>query len=683
MLLCLLAGAVYAGALYVSDRLNEYFSRKLIILLAALRFVVVFSIAFFLLGPMLKSLNRVVIKPIIAVAVDNSESIAAVKSDSAWVAAVRSLPGALGDDFDVRFFTFGKQTNENSARLALNFSESATSLSAVYEEFYNRFSNQNLGAVVLASDGIFNHGYSPEFLASKLKAPTIVLALGDTIPKRDAFVGDVLFNSISYLGNKFPLHIELGSYLLRGQEAILTVRKGDKELFRQNVTYDSDAWNGKYTTYIDSDKAGIQRYDIQLTVAKDEATETNNRKSIFVEVLDSRQKILLLAANPHPDLAAIRSAAQSNENYQVVTHFIDDFDGKIADYSLVVFHGLPSVGAKGAAEILTAADRGIPQLYIIGAHTNFEALNGLKTGFVFRNAKPGTTQASAKFNDGFSLFITDAETQRLINKFPPLQAPFADIEVTNAYIALASQRIGNITTGIPLFALDNQSAVKRAFVGGDGLWRWRLFNYLENKSHAQFDQLMGKTIQFLAAKEDKSRFKIEVANRFEENEQVVFRARLFNDSFEPTNAPEATLKITDESGKAFDFVFTRTEDNGYMLNCGKLPEGNYTFVGATTFNAVGLKKSGTFSVSRVSNEMNRLIADHGLLYRLSQNTGGQLLPASQADQLADTIKQNADITSVAIEQKSLTDLINQWWILLLLLLLLGGEWLLRKWSGAY
>jgi len=678
-----MAGAVYSGALYVSDRLNEYFSRKLIFLLAALRFVVVFVIAFFLLGPMLKSLNREVIKPIIAVAVDNSESIAAAKTDTSWVATLCKLPGTLGEDFDVRFFSFGKQITESNSGITLNYSESSTSLSAVYEELYNRFSNQNLGAVVLASDGIFNNGYSPEFLASKLNAPTIAIALGDTTPKRDAFVGDVLFNSISYMGNKFPLNIELGSYLLRGQEAILTVRKGDNELFRQNVTYDSDAWNGKYTTYIDSDKAGIQRYDIQLTVIKGEATETNNRKSIFVEVLDSRQKILLLAATPHPDMAAIRSAIESNENYEVVTRFIDGFDGKIADYSLVIFHGLPAMGSKGSVQIMTASEKGIPQLYIVGAHTNFEALNGLKTGFVFRNAKPGTTQASAKFNEGFGLFITDVETQRLVNKFPPLQAPFADIEVTNAYVSLASQRIGNISTGIPLFALDNQSAVKRAFVGGDGLWRWRLFNYLDNKSHAQFDQLMSKTVQFLASKEDKSRFRIDVANRFEENEEVIFRARLFNDSFEPTNVPEATLKITDESGKAFDFVFTRTEDNGYMLNCGKLPEGNYTFVGATTFNAVGLKKSGTFSVSRVSNEMNRLIADHGLLFRLSQNTGGQMLQTSQADRLADAIKQNADITSVAIEQKSLTDLINHWWILLLLLLLLGGEWMLRKWSGAY
>lgn len=679
---CLLAGAVYAAALYLSDRLNEYFSRTLIWLLAGLRFTVVSFIAFFLLGPMLKTLDRVVVKPIIAVAVDNSESMATARADSSWLESLRLLPGALGSDYDVRFFSFGKQLDEATAQLSLDFDQSATSLSGVYDGFYNRFSGQNLGAVVLAGDGIFNQGYSPEFTASKLKAPTFAIALGDTTPKRDAFIGDVLFNGISFLGNKFPVHIDLGSYLLRGQEAILTVRRGEKEVFRQNVLYDNDAWAGKYTTYIEADKPGTQRYEISLTVMKGEVTEVNNRKSIFIEVLDSRQKILLLAGHPHPDLAALRSAAQSNDNYEVVSAFVDDFDGKLEGYSLVIFHNLPSNGTKGLDLMLKAAEKSIPQMYILGPSVNFEALNGIKPGFALRAAKAGMTQASARFNDAFTVFTTDAETQRLLNKFPPLQAPFGDVELTNAYIPLAYQRIGNISTTIPLVALDNQSTVKRAFVGGEGLWRWRLFNYLENKSHAQFDLLLGKTIQFLAAKEDKSRFRVDVANRFEENEEVIFRAQLFNDAFEPANTSEAALKITDEAGREFDFVFSRVE-NAYVLNCGKMPEGNYSYVASAVFNSVALKKTGAFSVSRISVELNKLVADHALLYRLAENTGGQMLASSQADQLADLIRQKTDITSVSHEQKSLTDLINHWWILLLLLAFLGGEWLLRKWSGAY
>ena len=45
---------------------------------------------------------------------------------------------------------------------------------------------------------------------------------------------------------------------------------------------------------------------IRISPIANEFSKENNVKDLFIEVLDARQKILILAASPHPDLAAIK-----------------------------------------------------------------------------------------------------------------------------------------------------------------------------------------------------------------------------------------------------------------------------------------------------------------------------------------------------------------------------------------
>ena len=50
------------------------------------------------------------------------------------------------------------------------------------------YSNQNVGAVILASDGIYNEGSNPLYANFELNAPIHVIALGDTVPSRDVIL---------------------------------------------------------------------------------------------------------------------------------------------------------------------------------------------------------------------------------------------------------------------------------------------------------------------------------------------------------------------------------------------------------------------------------------------------------------------------------------------------------------
>jgi len=101
-------------------------------------------------------------------------------------------------------------------------------------------------------------------------------------------------------------------------------------------------------------------------------------------------------------------------------------------------------------------------------------------------------------------------------------------------------------------------------VSGEGLWRWRLSDYALNNNHQAFSEIINKILQYLAVKENKSRFRIYNRNSFLENERIVFDAEVYNSSYELVNEPEIELIISDENGNQFPFVFNRSGQS-YVL----------------------------------------------------------------------------------------------------------------------
>ena len=50
------------------------------------------------------------------------------------------------------------------------------------------------------------------------------------------------------------------------------------------------------------------------------------------------KEILILASGSHPDIAALNWALEDQLKSKVTTFQIDDFNGKISDYDLLIFH---------------------------------------------------------------------------------------------------------------------------------------------------------------------------------------------------------------------------------------------------------------------------------------------------------------------------------------------------------
>ncbi len=683
--LCLLIGLVYAGALYFYDRFNRTYGWKLAAVLGTMRFVVVSIIAFFLLKPLIKTISRTVEKPIVLVAQDNSQSIA-IGADSAFYKnqypqLLRDALKPLEEDYDVQFVSFGANVHDGID--SLNYSEQLTDYSTLLNDVYNRFSGRNLGALVVATDGIYNKGSNPVYDAKKLNVPVFTIALGDTTIRRDILVAEANANRLAYLGNQFPLQIVVEGRQAKGENAVLTVTRGGNTLYSEQVIFDQDRYFKTINLTLPASEVGLQRYSIQLTQIANEVTVVNNHKDVFIDVLDSREKILILAQAPHPDVAALREAIGSNENYKVESMLAKNFQGNVSEYSMIVFHQLPAIGGLGANAIAQAMERSIPSLFVWGASTDFGAFNKLNTGFALNNYRNSATDIGARLAENFSLFELSPQTESMFGTMPPLSVPFGDYIYSTGATPLLVYQLGNLKSAKPLIGFNKMGDKSRVgLISGEGIWRWRNSAFAQFNSHDAFNELVTKTTQYLSAKEDKSLFRVNSEHDFLENENVVFTAELYNQALEAITSRDISMVITDEQGQAYNYTFS-TQGTSYRLDAGRLAPGHYRYEAQAGTDQGVLKEKGEFSVSPLQLEETNTIADHHLLQQFARENNGAMLLPQQLNELANLIKNQKEIVAVSYENKQLDDLIQYRWLLALLILLLGGEWLLRKRAGTY
>ena len=680
IIFCLLAGAAYAFILYRKDKKFSEISIWLVRTMAAFRFLVVTFLCFLLLSPLLKTVSRSTEKPVIIIAQDNSESLV-VSKDSAFYKkeykeSLQKLINVLGEKYDVRTYSFADKIKELNNVDSLAFNEKQTDISALFEEIETRYSNRNLGAVILASDGLYNKGSNPVFTSDKLKIPIYTIALGDTTIKKDLILTKVEHNRLAYLGNEFPMEIVVNAKQLKGKTSTLTITKGAATLFSQVINFNSDAFTVTVPVLLQAKEIGLQHYKVRLTSVEGEMSLANNSRDVFIDVLDARQKIVILSDAPHPDVAAIKQSIESNQNYEVESYTIDNFDKPVKKYNLVILHSLPSVRT-AAAKILTELNASdVPVWSFSGANAM------LQRDLTLLSKTTKTNEVEPVLDENFPLFTISDELRKGIKDFPVVASPFGSYQNDNNSNVLFYQRIGIVDTKTPLMIFNSTTDVKTAVFTGEGIWRWRLQDFAANGNHQLFDELVSKTVQYLSVKVDKSFFKILGKNNFFENEAIELEAEVYNESYELINEPEVNVVISNVDNKKFNYTFSKTS-NAYRMNAGMMPVGEYKYDAKVRVGAKIYSQHGEFSVTALQVELTNTVADHQLLYSIAKKHDGDLIYPNQLDKLAEMLNAREDIKTVSYSEKKLREVINLKWIFFLLLALLSFEWFMRKRNGAY
>lgn len=681
---CLAAGLAYAWLLYVGSANRDQFNKNEARLLFGLRAILVSLLAFLLLGPMLRTYQRQVEKPVVILAIDNSASITnSADSSSIKVEIDKSIEvfrDKLSDEYDLRFYSFGDHVRESRDT---SYSDKLTDFSDLYATLDVNYANRNIGAVILASDGLYNRGESPVYGPSRLKVPFYTMALGDTAIRKDLSITRINHNKLAFLGNSFPLEIVLDARQCSGASVILKIEEDSLEIFSRPIQINGNRYHADIPVFLDAKKKGIRHYKVTVSVLEGEVTSSNNTRDLYIEVVENKQKILILASAPHPDLSALKNAIESSPNYEVTVDPDGQWEGRLNAFNLVILHNIPSVNGIGNAAIKQIEQSNLPCWYILGSATAINSFNDIKTGLNIQAPLPvKVNDVQAVTDPNFTLFTLSEKLSREIGNWPPLQSPFGVYNINGQVDALLYQRIGSVSSKQPLLYFGGKSSSKIAVATGEGLWKWKLADYSATSTDENFREIISKTVQYLIARENTSPFRIFTETSFNENESVEFDAQLINPAGQPVNEPEARLTIINKDGRKFPFTFSRNEKN-YSLNAGQFPSGRYSYQAEVKLGEQLFRQQGEFSVNQLQLENAVTVADHQVLYSLANRSGGLLFSPSQSAAIADSIMKREDVKPVSYQEKKLSEILNQGWFFFLLIILLSTEWFIRKRSGSY
>jgi hypothetical protein len=663
------------------SKLNEIPKFQRVIIYVS-RFSILSILGFLLLGILFEFVKIREEKPILITIIDNSASLKNYKDSTKVLNKINSFTKSIDEKFDNSYekvtYLLGNSFRKNSK---IDLKDSKSNLSSAFEDIFSSYYNRNIGGIILLSDGNYNEGQNPVYAASKIPlTPIFTVGIGDTIPKKDQILKDVISNEIAFLKNKFPVEVDVDAFKIGKKTVTVSISTNGKIVASQKITYTDGVYDSKQILFeLEANTAGFQQYIAEVKAIDGEYTLKNNKRSFYVEVLDSRNKILLLSGAPHPDLSAIKSVLEQDENVKIDIQTIEKWDKNLKNTDLIIWHE-PGISFNENINQVILSSK-IPVLYFVGPNTNSNIAQKLNIGLSF-NSTSQTDEVQANFSEGFDLFEVSNELKTELPKFPPVIVRYGSSKLASQNKLFLNQKLANINKKDALLFFGSMDKRKYGVFLGEGIWRWKLSSYLKFKNHSLFNEFFQKINQFLVQKENSSNLRITLPKRFNISDDILIKAEFYNDAMELITKPKINFNLIDQKDKKSVLDFG-VNGNLYLLPLGKLKAGTYKWNAFTNHAGKKYSKSGIFVVENIEIEKLDTRANHDLLKQISENSDGKFYRLDETNKLIKTLQSREDITSLSFEESSFDNLLDYIWILLTLIILLGLEWFLKRWNGFY
>ena len=245
-----------------------------------------------------------------------------------------------------------------------------------------------------------------------------------------------------------------------------------------------------------------------------------------------------------------------------------------------------------------------------------------------------------------------------------------------------TQKIGNIDTEYPLIAYQNKAGIRSSIICAEGIWKWKLFDYLERQNFDITKELVSKSITYTSIKEDRRKFRVSSQEKiYNENQDITFTAELYNDNYELVNEADVFFVISNQQGDEFNYTFTK-KGNYYTLDVGSLAPGRYSYTANATHSGTEYKETGQITVQEIQYELYNLEANHSLLYALAERQNGAVVNWNEASNISSVLTQNEDLKPVLYQYMQNKSIIDFKWLFFILMGFLGLEWFFRRYNGS-
>ncbi|MEL7834600.1 vWA domain-containing protein [Fodinibius sp. Rm-B-1B1-1] len=657
--------------------------------LITLRALVFGILLLVLINPFIKTETSYLEPANILVLLDNSASTNIQKADyqgrDSYNEVLNTLRFPESDAVNLNPLSFGNRVNPTSFD-SLTFNDDQTDLSAAVEAIQGQ--ENDINAAILVSDGIYTMGRNPIYETSDLEIPVFTIGVGDTTIQEDVLVSSISTNSSGYLNTTQSVTVTINSQGFQGASIPVELRKGDEILSTKTVVPEIENSSSEINFELLLNQEGLQQYEIHIPTLEGEWTAENNTQRFSIDVQDTKQRILSLALEVHPDVRFVRSLLLSDENTSLTNRtwlqgnrFIEgDFDVDPDSLDLVIIHGYPQTGL--SADIETRLKLIIEEVpYIVAATPQFgagrfeEEIAQLPVNAGdLRNYSPVTLHLNIENTDHPILELTPVT----FNRLPPLAFPTDNImPVTGTQVLFQSVHQGE-PTGQPVITVQELGNRRQAMIAA---FNWYRYQQNPNAEVQQFvRQLWQNIISWTATDPDNELLDMQPQkSSFSGSENVMFNASLVNERGE--SEPDANIMVTiqSDSMESRTYSMEHVNNGNYRLNLTPLPEGLYSFEGsAQKGDRVLDTQKGKFSVSASNAEFINTTRNDQLLRQLAQRTDGEYIPFDSLANFWDRLNGRELLNS---QEKTETDFFylhqHLGWFLLMILLLCA-EWIIRK-----
>ncbi|WP_418263045.1 hypothetical protein [Flavobacterium faecale] len=666
--LLLVSLIVSAGLSYFQYLHKAKSKSNLNLLLAFLRFLTFFGILLLLVNPIITRNNLEIVKPALAIVVDNSSSIINLNADKRSLETYQYLSTnkKLAEKFNIQTYQFDSDFTSSGT---IDFKGTQTNFGGISKNLKNYNRNQIFPTLII-TDGNQTSGndYTYSFETNNKVFPIVV---GDTTQVLDLKINQLNVNKYAFYKNKFPVEVFVNYSGNKNIQAELTIEQGNSIISKQKIFFSNTKRTETVNLLLPANRVGVQVFKAAVSSVEKEKNTYNNIKNFAVEILNQKTKVAIISSIIHPDIAAFKRSIETNE-LRKVTILKPKEIKDLEDYSICILYQ-PNTEFKSVFDQIK--NMRMNTFVITGIQTDFNFLNQNQNYFEFKMSDQ-PEDYTAKFNNQFNSFATENIG---FENFPPLENPYGKFISKNSSTTLLSSKIRNIETEQPLLSFIENQGNRMAFLFGENSWRWRMQTNINEQSFAKYDIFIDKIIQFLASNSAKKALIVNHESFFNSGESIEINAQFFNKNYEFDEKAHLTISVKNTKTDKLKNYDLLKSNSSYKVNLDGLEAGNYEFTvkELNTNNSY----SSRFEILDFDIEKQFVNANAEKLNQLANQTGGKLFYPNQMEKLEQYLLNHSEYKAIQKNTLSHSPLIEWYWLLILIALFLSTEWFVRKYNG--
>ncbi len=691
-------------SLYLYRRTYPALSRGKKVLLALTRICAFSLVVLFILNPSIISMRRESRAPLVLVLLDISKSMS-VKDHTGRSrfedarAGLRILTDAIrrGSDSRVEIIPFSSELM-TPADSGLAATGEGTDILRAIHEAQRRYRSENVGAVVLLTDGRITRGVVS--LQVPLSVPVYAVQFGDTVERADVSIEEVFYDRTVYVGTKEEIRAVVKAIGFEGTGMVVRLVLNGEVIDEVARTVQGSNVAFEAAFEFKPENPGEYGLTIEVVTGQLEERKENNTETIRVTVRKDKLRFLYVDQHADWNTTFLRDLAAGSDRFEMeaiswlpaLGHFrlgdrnSWDFPASAKDlesYDLIVFSDDTKIlidqarvnvleeYVRGGGGLLLLMDEKSPAV----RRQSMMLIEGLLPVKLTGRPRMLTGEYAVLIADGmgWNRLAAILAEEGNIDLLPPLLAQYSGLEITaGATVPLIMESSGGPQ---PFVAVTRYGAGVSAIVMGFPLWRWKLAGH---QGGAMYDAFLGGLIQYLAEGIDAPPLDLEADRTVYHAGDRISLAVYLQGKRRPDGVRGEVFLLGGEDDapvRTFLFQPDSGRESVFRTVLDPLPPGEYKVVAQELQDSgSGVTSETEFSILPVSVEFLKTASDIAFLRELAAGSGGEVLGAGELAKILDRL----DLQEDELITKEVQALREGPLLFLCIMACFAAEWIMRK-----